>query len=37
MRMRRLYTFTFIATAIVSLAGWFWLMASLLRWLIIKL
>jgi hypothetical protein len=35
--MRRLFTVTFVATVIISLGGWFWLLADLLRWLIIKL
>jgi hypothetical protein len=35
--MSRLFTVTFFATVIVSLGGWFWLLAGLLRWLIIKL
>jgi hypothetical protein len=35
--MRQLFTITFVLTAIVSLGGWFWLLADLLRWLIIKI
>jgi hypothetical protein len=35
--MHRVSTLTFIATVIVSLGGWFWLLAGLLRWLIVKL
>jgi hypothetical protein len=35
--MRRLFTITFVVTAVVSLGGWFWLLAGLLRWLIFKL
>jgi hypothetical protein len=35
--MHRLFILTFIATVIVSLGGWFWLLGGFLRWLIVKL
>jgi hypothetical protein len=35
--MRRLFTVTFVATVIVSLGGWLWLLGDLLRWLVVKL
>lgn len=37
MGMRRIFTVTFVAAVVVSLGGWFWLLAGLLRWLVIKL